>query len=210
MAGLPIHTASTKGLFARWSVAASRDDGTSLGDGTELSIDELDLLQGVITNPLDIPLSHCRVYYQNWTYPIERSLAPGESARLGNSQPLDLRWRLTRRSVVRAEEVRSTWQRDDLSDVDRIMEMLMFYGAAGGRAYTGLSHNYYAYVDLSRQLNSGRAILVGRGERPASRLTIQHGTSEDAPSDIESDSLQHWTYYRIVIPVRAAGQEDAN
>ena len=49
--------------------------------------------------------------------------------------------------------------------------MLMFFGAAGGRAYTRLSHSFQGYVDMSRHLRTGQAILVGRSKAPASVLT---------------------------------------
>ncbi len=193
--GLPIHTASSKGIVARWTATTSlRADG-------KLVANSLELLEGVVTNPLDVKLSHCQVCYQNWVYTLERPLAPGASARLGNSQPLDLRWRLTRRSVVGAEEIGSAWQTDDLSDVDRILEILMFYGAAGGRTYTGLSHNYQGFVDLSGLLHSGRAILVGRSKQPASQLRLTTSATADDPNLEAAGKQRHWTYYRIVIPV---------
>lgn len=199
--GLPIQTASSKGLLSRWASPAS------LGDVEPLAANQFDLLEGVVTNPLDVELSHCRVYFRNWSYPLDKPLAPGESVRIGSAQPLDLRWQLTRRSVVGTTEVRTSWLRGDLSDIDRILEMLMFYGAAGGRAYTGLSHNYQSFIDLSRHLYSGRAILVGRSEEPASQLVI-HRTADGSDQVVGSDAEQRWTYYRIVIPVEPAIDDD--
>ncbi len=198
--GLPIHTASSKGIVARWSAA------TSLQADGKLAANAMDLLEGVVTNPLDVELTHCQVYYKNWAYPLERPLAPGDSARLGNSQPLDLRWRLIRRSVVGAEEIGTTWQHDNLGDINRILEILMFYGAAGGRTYTGLSHSYQGFVDLSRPLHGGRAILVGRCEQPASRLRLTRTAAADSKELGARDARRHWTYYRILIPVRTLEQ----
>ncbi len=154
-----------------------------------------------MTNPLTVELTHCSVYYQNWAYPLDGSLAPGGSVQLGGQQPLDLRWRLTRRSVVGSQEVRTTWRRDDVSDMDRLAEMLMFYGAAGGQLYTGLSHNYQGFIDLSAQLGQGRAILVGRSQSPASRLSITSATGDGEGPEPRG---QQWTYYRIVLPVQPA------
>ena len=129
-----------------------------------------------MVNPLDVELSHCRVYYDNWAYPVEGRLGPGESCDLEFVTPLDLKWQLTRRRVVESTDVSSPWDRADLTDPMRITEMLMFYGAAGGRAYTRLTHSYQGFVDLSRHLRTGQAVLVGRSKQPASVLTCDQST----------------------------------
>ncbi|MFW6171171.1 MAG: hypothetical protein ACODAD_11830 [Planctomycetota bacterium] len=198
---LGIYPASTKGLLARW-VATADFDAPS-----ELTTDQFDLLEGVVTNPLDVELSRCSIYYQNWAYPIAGSLAPGESVRIRNAQPLDLRWKLTGRSVEGTAETRSPWRGDDLSDMDRLLRILMFHGAAGGQVYTGLTHRYQSFVDLSRHLKNGRAILVGRGERRASGVSATQSKQGRAVSVLEPDAQQHWTYYRIVMPVRSAAEQ---
>ncbi|MFW6168908.1 MAG: hypothetical protein ACODAD_00360 [Planctomycetota bacterium] len=194
---LGIYPASTKGLLARWAVTAEIDSKT------RLNTDQFDLLEGVVTNPLDVELSRCSVYYRNWAYPLPGSLAPGETARIRNAQPLDLRWKLTGRSVEGTAERRSPWRGDDLSDMDRLVSLLMFHGAAGGRMYTGLTHRYQSFMDLSRHLRNGRAILVGRGERPASRLLAKRSEQGEAAAVMDGDARQHWTYYRIIIPVHS-------
>ena len=128
---------------------------------------------------------------------VEGRLGPGEAAELEYVTPLDLKWQLTRRHVVESTDVSSPWDRADVSDPPRIAEMLMFYGAAGGRAYTRLSHSYQSFVDLSRHLRTDRAMLVGRSKQPASVLTRDgHSLSENTD--------QRWTYYRVSIPVRQA------
>ena len=197
---LPIPTSSTKSLMARWATT------TTLKNSAQLTANHLDLLEGTVTNPLDVKLTRCQVLYANWAYMLDRALPPGDSARLGGKQPLDLQWRLTRRSVIGSEEVGSTWQRGNVSDMDRILEMMMFHGAAGGQAFTGLSHSYQPYVDLSRHLRNGRAILVGRCEQAATVLNVQETKTSDAQSGRRDKSEQNgkdqrWTYYRIVLPV---------
>jgi hypothetical protein len=192
--GLPLQTSATKGLIARWwsTTAELPPSDLYLSDGGTLS--------GVVVNPLDVELSHCRIYYDNWAYPVEGRLGPGESCDLEFVTPLDLKWQLTRRRVVESTDISSPWDRADLTDPMRITEMLMFYGAAGGRAYTRLTHSYQGFVDLSRHLRTGQAVLVGRSKQPASVLTC------DQPAQ-SGNTDQHWTYYRVSIPVRreAAG-----
>ena len=191
---LPLQTASTKALVARWW---GRAEVESIG---QLKADDLALLTGTVTNPLSVELKHCSVYYQNWAYPLDAPLrwrvdSSRSPATAGSAS------RLTRRSVVGAREVRSTWRRDDVSNMDRIAEVMMFYDAAGGQVYTGLSHNYQGFVDLSRNLSNGQAILVGRCETPASKLSVT-SSGPTAAEDPAVQDVRHWTYYRIVLPVQ--------
>ncbi len=94
--GLPIHTASTKGLLARW------EGKCSVGDVGQLTASREELLQGTVTNPLNVELSNAWVYFENWAYPIENRLGPGDTVRLGEKPPLDLSWQLARRRMVGA------------------------------------------------------------------------------------------------------------
>ncbi|MBM4088671.1 MAG: hypothetical protein FJ276_04470 [Planctomycetes bacterium] len=193
--GLPVHTSSTKGIVVRWW-----NDVEPVGRGT-LSLADGNLLVGELVNPLDVPLAHCAVYHGNRVYRLLEDLAPRETIDLetamGDQPPLALDWQLTRRQLVGSADVNTQWDREDVSDVPRILELLMFHGAAGGRKYSQLSHAYQEYVDLSQHLQMGRAILVGRGRVMASRLSI-----DGAPVD---DRLQgQWVFYRIVIPVSAS------
>ena len=74
--------------------------------------------------------------------------------------------------------------------------MLMFYELAGGRGYTKLSHDYQSRMDLSRQLNLGRAMLVGEVKQ------INHCTDlkiSDADSEASYDNVT--TIVRIILPV---------
>ena len=86
------------------------------------------------------------------------------------------------------------WQTGD-RDVSRILEMMMFFDAANGSSYTGLSNDYQGYLDLSRALKSGRAVLVGRAAEPAAQLEIDG-------EPLSEEVMQHWTYYRVQIPVK--------
>lgn len=200
---LGIYPASTKGVFSRWAGRVEIDSKA------QLTTDQFDLLEGVVTNPLDVELSRCSIYYQNWAYPLRGPLAPGESVRIRNAQPRDLRWKLTGRSVEGMGETRSPWRGDNLADVDRLVSLLMFHGAAGGQVYTGLTHRYQSFVDLSRHLRTGRAILVGRGKRAASRLTVTGSGQGEAAPVIDSEARRHWTYYRIMIPVHSPPSQRA-
>jgi hypothetical protein len=135
------------------------------------------------------------VLFGSWAFPLDRNLLPGEETRLSlTSTYRNLEWRLTRRRVTNEnKDISTPWDGESL-DVPRILEMMMFHDAAGGQTYTRLAHRYQAYLDLSNQLKMGRAILMGRGVEPATQL-CRDGQPLTAAYE------QHWTYYRIVLPV---------
>jgi hypothetical protein len=186
--GLPIATSSSKAVVSRWEARCE------MLEESTLVTREGGLLRGRVVNPLAVELAQCYVYFENWAYPIEGRLRPGDSYALDGVSPLDLKWHLTRRRVIQSQDISTPWDRADLTDPGRVAEMLMFHSASGGRTYTRLGHGYQSFVDLSRHLRVGRAILVGRGASPASRLTCD---GEHPPEE----QVNQWTFYRVVIPV---------
>jgi len=188
ISGMPIQVSGSKSLSARWWANVELD---ATG---ELTIDSNGLLSGRLANPFDIELSDCMVVYENWAYPLSGALGPGETVSFSGLSPRNLEWHLTRRKVVDTQDVGRPWDQQT-SVVPRIMEIMMFYGAAGGESYTGLTHRYQPYVDLSEHRRIDRAILVGRGAAPSSQL-MRDGQSLGEYCD------RHWTFYRLVFPVR--------
>ena len=47
-----------------------------------------------------------------------------------------------------------------------ILNLMMFYDAAGGYGFAHLPNRYQAYCDLSRTLELGRAVLVADADDP--------------------------------------------
>lgn len=184
---LPIEVSGTKSLFGAW---------WALGDqptGQRLTASVHGLLAGQLTNPLDCELTDCMVLYENWMYPVTGTLSPGEAVTFDGVSPRNLEWHLSRRRVVDSKDVGTPWDQAS-ADVPRILEMMMFYQAAGGAAYTGLTHRYQPGLDLSEHLRTGRAILVGRSPTAGSRLIPQR-------ADWEPDRVRQWAFYRVVFPV---------
>ena len=100
---------------------------------------------------------------------------------------------LTQRKVVQGED--RTIPYDCASvDLERILEIMQLYRAAGGRQYTGLSNRYQSFVDLSDLLALDRAVLIGLGPS-ATTLTV------DGQSLPSGDCAPPVSYYRFVIPV---------
>ena len=184
---LPIEVSGTKSLFGAW---------WALGEpsaGQRLTANVHGLLTGQLTNPLDCELTDCMVLYENWMYPVSGTLSPGEAVTFDGVSPRNLEWHLSRRRVVDSKDVGTPWDRASV-DVPRILEMMMFYQAAGGAAYTGLTHRYQPGLDLSEHLRTGRAILVGRSPTAGSRLGPQ-------PANWDPSRVRQWTFYRVVFPV---------
>ena len=196
----PIQVTSTKALIGRWWGEANLADT----DRVHLEADADGLLKGQIVNPLPGELTDCVVLFANWMYRLDAvsgSLAPGESTPVDIERPLNLEWRLTRKRVVEAEDVHVPWNQGNL-DIPRILEIMMFHEAAGGDTYTRLTHRYQSFVDLSQQLNSGRAVLLGRCKTPATELTSDQIATGDTYD-------RRWTFCRILFPVENWRREDS-
>ena len=184
---LPVQTASSKSLSARWWADVRLDAGVSLAR------DQYGLLAGEFRNPLPIPLEDCLLAYDERMYRID-SLQPGEKVLMSDLSPLNLEARLTQRRVVKSKDISTPWD-EASTDVPLIAQMLMFHEAARGRAYTGLTHHYQGYLDLTQHLSLQRAVLAGRAEQPATSLT-SHGEPV-----AERQDKRLWTWYRLVLPV---------
>ncbi len=193
--GLPATVGSTKSLLARWSGRAESDvlevaDLQATGDG---------LLQGEFGNPLPVRLERVMIAYEGWLYRVPYDLEPGQRVNLRELAPLDLKWQLTRRRVVQRHDVSLPWDPSDIDDLPRIVEMLMFYDAAGGQSYTRLRHEYQDFVDLSGHLRLGRAILVAQVADAPEALEFG-GDSESPRFDRRLDIV------RILWPVEPASE----
>jgi hypothetical protein len=187
--GLPVQVSGSKSLVARWSCAGP----ATLRSAPRLAADRHGMVRGEVRNPLHVDLTDCLILYENWVYPLPGALAAGQTCSLDGLSPRNLEWRLTRRRVVDTKDVGTPWDKASL-DVPRILEIMMFHKAAGAELYTGLTHAYQSYLDLSDHLRAGRAVLLGRGTAPAALLA-----RDGRPLSEYCD--QHWAYYRVVLPV---------
>jgi hypothetical protein len=112
--------------------------------------------------------------------------------------PRTLEWTLAKKRIIEHEDVSTPWDRTS-HDTSRILEVMMFHSAVGGRAYTDLNHRFQGYLDLSGHLTSGRAILLGRAETPSTELVRDDESLEDHYD-------RRYAFYRIMAPVEAAGR----
>lgn len=185
---LPLRTASSKALSARWWGQTELTKTLP-----ELRLSEYGQLQGEVQNPLPVQLDDCLLVVGDWLYRIKDPLPPGEKLSAKSLVPLNLEARLTRRHVVETKDLSTPWESDD-TDLPRIMQMLMLHQAVKGPTYTRMSHRYQPQIDLSEHLRLGRAILIGRATAPAAALELD----ELPPERLQTHAS---TWYRIILPV---------
>jgi hypothetical protein len=195
---LPVETASSKSLSARWW--SSRGSGQApLTDSVHLARTENGLLSGELTNPLPVDLTDAILAYSDRMYRI-KTFKSGQKIHLDPYEsefpPLDLESRLTDRKPFQDKQVTSQWQHESL-DIPRIMQMLMLHEAARGSGYTGLTHRYQPYVDFTEHVQSERAVLIGRGDEPVARLQVRG-------QNLPAGDSRTFTWYRLVFPVEYA------
>jgi hypothetical protein len=188
---MPIGVSATKALFLQWWSRLNQPVRS------RLRIDQRRgrRLQGTLTNPFPMAINNCRVLFENSAYLMDRPLEANETVDIGS----DTRERtatvyLTQRIQEAGEDVSGDWNPQDMR-INRISDLLMFYGAAGGQNYTGLTHGYQRFIDLSEHLYLGRAILVGEIEQLGTEIGL---TSESGSANYDSRT----TMIRVCLPVR--------
>jgi len=197
---MPLSIWSSKSLTARWTAQGHACPRADL-------VDDGVVLNAIVVNTLDFPLSRCLLAYDRWVYDLGE-LKPGIPATIGpTSRRSELKTVLTgRRRIAEGGEGAfrqvSTPYDKSSTDAAYILRIMMFYDAAGGRPYTGLSNGYQRFVDLSGLLKTDRAILVGEAgsNRPAAELL-----RDGKPLAAEDD--RHETFYRFVLPVKTTGDK---
>lgn len=190
---VPIPVSSTKAFVGRWS---ERFDAPVPAKLFRSPIN--DLLRGSVTNPLPVKLEDARIVSGSWIYSFG-DLEPGETWNLSElDSPMNLEWRLKRRrSTADNRDETETWNPAEAS-VERLVEMLMFHRAAGGRSYAaGLGHDYYPQLDLSDRLEYPGAMLIGRIDGAALAVTTE-------PDVFDANDRRVETWVRIVLPVSPA------
>ncbi len=205
--GVPIPIWSTKSFTARWTSPA----GAFVVPEAKL-VEEDRVPTGTLTNPFDFPLHDCLLAYGNWVYQLGDSgtVQPHETITVGSMlMRRELRTFLTGRKSVLDDDPAHMKDKfhEELTpydqgsvDVAYVLRAMMFFRAAGGRAYTGLWNRYQGFVDFSALLQANRAVLmagvpddVSAGRHGADLL--RDGRPMAGPRD------PHKVFYRFVFPV---------
>ena len=188
IARFPIPVASSRALVAHYKGDVSNAPTIELrriGEGQ---------LVGSIAINGSTPLDDCVLFYEHSAYKLGR-LEPAKPFTLDDRrEPASIESYLNRR-ILQGDKIVATPYDPFDTDPRRILDMMMFYEAAGGRNYTHLLNRYQSELDLSEQLDLGRAILVGRTSVPAATL-LRDGQPLAQPDD------EHVTFVRYVISVK--------
>ena len=192
MKDVELQVSSTRPLFVQWNGQFKGEVESGLIGG--------DRLEGTFSNPFNVPLKNCRLFYEDLVYVVGSRgvMKPGVPLDVfSETSEKNIRSFMTRRFRLEGETNKSqsvAWNPRD-RNLPRIANMMMFYRSSGGQEYVGLSHAYHEFVEMTPTLSMDRAILVGELENRVSELKI-----DDQPAgELYDTSL---TMVRVVLPVR--------
>ncbi|HEX4412679.1 MAG TPA: hypothetical protein VH107_03560 [Lacipirellulaceae bacterium] len=194
LARVPVLASGAKSLLARWSRSAPPMMGAHLSD-----VDGL--IAGTITNNTGAKLHNARLLYGSWAYRLG-TLSPGERVEVSDQlNPRRVKTIVTREALGDSGSASTpmesrVFSAEQASPI-QILNLMMFYEAAGGTGFGHLPNRYQSYCDLSRQLELGRAILVAENADGQVRL-VDSGTDKQIGSgDLNSSAV----IQRFILPV---------
>jgi hypothetical protein len=194
LVGLPVLTSSTKSLGARWD--SVRAKGVAPPIAAELHVGDDGLVVGQLTNNTGARLANACLLYGQWGYRLG-NLAPGKQLDVGPElSAIRVRSIVTRRARHGSAADQNIF-RADTATADELLNLMMFYQAAGGDGFAGLPNRYQADCDLSRLLELGRAIVIAGGAGPGSQWTDV--ATEEPLTDKQDQST---VVYRFILPVQ--------
>ncbi len=189
---LPLQVASTKPLLIEYEISSPKNFSS------QLSI-KRDRLQGTFKNPLNVPVYNGKIFFGDYVYLLKKPLLPDVVTLIESAaQEKTLRSYLNRRAAKGGQgndagrSQNRPWDPHEKS-LTRIADVMMFYQAAGGQGYTGLSNGYHRAIDFSRLLRLGQAVLVGQTETGSQIRVNGQEVSDHYDSNI--------TMVRMVLPV---------
>jgi len=156
----------------------------------------LDRLTGRFTNPLDEKLKDGYLIFGPWAYRLDRTLEPGEQIDIQtDTTAISItRW-LTQKKELEDASVVTPWDPTN-TDMQRILELMMFNQLGGSRDYVRLTHRYRSELDLSHLPGLGQAVFLGRTDKLATKW------NSDQKSFPDSSLQKSATAVRMVLPVR--------
>lgn len=197
--GTPIAADASRVFEAHWTAPSTTGEAFR-PIVASLDADAQAALRGMIESRLPFDLEDCVLTHAGWLYDVGR-LSPGGRFEPGAGRgPRSLAGALTRRAAAKERDVAERWDASG-TDVRRILEVAGFHQAAGGRGYTSLEPGRLARLDLSPVLDTGRAVLVGRG--PAGTdWRIRADAGHDSPSI--PPAVAQTAIWRFVLPLKGS------
>jgi hypothetical protein len=186
---VPILASGSKSVMARWTAHSSLQVDAELADDGGLAV-------GRLTNRMGITLSNVRLLYGTWAYRLG-TVRNGQQVEVGEQlNPRKVKTVVTRDAFGDDGPLEGRVFVAEQVGAKEILNVMMFYEAAGGFSFAHLPNRYQAFCDLSRMLELGRAVLVAEAAGPASTLSV--GALEISSDDSEKKSF---VVYRFVLPV---------
>lgn len=197
---LPILASGTKSLIARWAVASAERVGSELSDAE-------DLLAGFITNDTGITLQNARLFYGSWGYQLG-NLKPGQRIDITDVlSPRNAKTIITRDTLVgpgaTAAQAEGRAFVAEQASPAQVLNLMMFYDTAGGLGFAHLPHRCQSQIDMSRQLELGRAVLVA--DVAAAGATI---VDNDTNQPLTGAAADNTTVYRFILPIKKSPPSD--
>lgn len=191
--GVPILASATKSLLARWETKSPAQ--------LDIDLHDVDgLLEGAATNQTNLTLRNARLLYGTWAYRLG-NLAPGERIEIGEQlSPRRAKTIVTREAfgeVGAGQTEGRVFSAEQASSKD-ILNLMMFYETAGGFGFAHVPNRFQSFVDLSRALDLGRAVLVAETAGPQSQL-LETGSMQPIDSETADRAI---TFYRFILPVK--------
>lgn len=192
MEGLPLQVASTKPLLVKFEIATPTRFSCQLSKSR-------DRLEGTFKNPLSVPIYNGKIFFGDYVYLLKKPLMPNVVTLIeSDTKEKTLRSYLNRRAAKGKDgqdagrSQNRPWDPNEKS-LTRIADVMMFYEAAGGQGYTGLTNGFHREIDFSPLLHLGQAVLVGQTES-GSRIKVDgQNVSDRYDSNI--------TMVRMALPV---------
>jgi len=193
--GVPILTAATKSFLARWEAPLANDRPLC---EASLAVNDDGLLVGTVANRTGAPLRNAYLLHGQWGYMLG-TLADGGQTAVGPERRANrTRTLVLRRAGHVADAAGRSVFLPDRASLDELLNVMMFYEAAGGYDFAGLPNRYQSYCDLSRLLNLDRAILVANIDSPGSRWVEN---DSDLPVAASHEAADHNLTYRFILPI---------
>jgi|MDSZ01.2.fsa_nt_gb hypothetical protein len=154
---VPIAASSSRLFESEWN-ATCRDEIIS----TTLRVESQGTLRGELVHHLPFSLKNCVLVYSGWLYEIGTLKAGDIFDPSSGRGPRSLISALTRHSEENSRDVVKRWKTDS-ANIAEILTIAGFHHAAGGSGFTSLESGRLGRIDLSSQLEVGRAVLAGFG-----------------------------------------------
>ncbi|MEM6691266.1 MAG: hypothetical protein AAF664_17705, partial [Planctomycetota bacterium] len=165
-----------------------------------------EFLRGSFTNPLPFDVLDGAIIHAGWIYLLPTRLrAGGRVAAIEGLSQKNFRWRLIRKKAVENKSTSEDWTPEATANIQRLMELMLFYESAGGAKYTRLAFDEYPELDLTSTLTpplgrSDRCILIGRLAEPMFEIRATP-SSEAEEGEFQLVPQETTSMVRLVLPV---------